>query len=113
MPGGDFPVDGVPDLIAKLRARYGFVDARWAERLVKAYGTQAFDVLGDAQVPADLGTDFGANLTQREVVWLMEHEFARSAADIVWRRSKLGLRMTEVQIAALDAWIGDLDVTDT
>jgi len=105
LPGGDFAVEGVDDLIAALRARYPFLSARWAQRLVRAYGTQAFDVLGDAQAQGDLGRDFGADLTAREVAWLVTHEFARSAADIVWRRSKLGLRLTPEQIAGLDDWL--------
>mgnify|MGYP000433431986 CR=1 FL=1 len=44
-------------------------------------------------------------MTEREVVWLMEKEFARTAEDIVWRRNKLGLRMTAQQIGALDGWM--------
>jgi glycerol-3-phosphate dehydrogenase len=62
-------------------------------------------LLGTAQSAADLGRDFGATLTEAEVRWLMTHEFARAAADIVWRRTKLGLRMTKEQIAELDAYM--------
>lgn len=54
---------------------------------------------------ADLGRDFGATLTEAEVDWLMQKEFARVADDVVWRRSKVGLRMTKVQIAHLDDWM--------
>ena len=105
LAGGDFPVDGAADLKLEITRRYPFVDARWSDRLVKAYGSEAFDMLGDAATSADLGRDFGATLTEREVVWLMTHEFARRAEDVVWRRSKLGLRMTPDQIEALDAWM--------
>jgi glycerol-3-phosphate dehydrogenase len=52
-----------------------------------------------------MGRDFGATLTEREVCWLMRQEYARTAEDIVWRRSKLGLRMDKDQIAALDGWM--------
>ena len=69
---------------------------------MRAYGTEAIAVLGDAASIADLGKDFGATLTEAEVRWLMDHEWARQAADVVWRRTKLGLRMTAEQIAALD-----------
>ena len=62
-------------------------------------------MLGDAVTLADMGQDFGAGLTAREVTWLMRHEFARHADDVVWRRSKLGLRMEAGEIAALDAWM--------
>jgi glycerol-3-phosphate dehydrogenase len=105
LPGGDFPVDGVAALKTRLAQTYPFLVPRWTDRLVKAYGTQAFDVLGDAKTPADLGHDFGADLSEREVVWLMSREFARRAEDIVWRRSKLGLRLTPEQIAELDDWM--------
>lgn len=107
LPGGDFKVGEVDTLIAKLNADYPFLDARWAKRLIRAYGTEAWDVLGPAKTAADLGTDFGATLTEVEAIWLRDREFARAAADVVWRRSKLGLRMTQVQIETLDQWFQD------
>ncbi len=105
LPGGDFPVTGVAALIADLRAAYPFLSAFWAKRLVRAYGTEARKMLGEAALPGDLGIDFGATLTEREVGWLMAREYAQSAADVVWRRSKLGLRLSADQIAALDTFM--------
>lgn len=105
LPGGDFPVDGVGALSDQLRTAYPFVDDRWAKRLIRAYGTEAIEILGTAQTINDLGQTFGSNLTETEVRWLMRHEYACTAEDIVWRRSKLGLRMTGEEIAALDAWM--------
>lgn len=105
LPGGNFPHDGVPALTADLKARFAFLSDYWARRLVRAYGTEAGTVLGSAATAADLGREFGATLTEAEVRWLMAHEFARRAADVVWRRSKLGLRMTADEIAALDAFM--------
>ena len=105
LPGGNFPVAAVAATIAKLSGDYPFLSPFWAKRLVRAYGTEAQAVLGTARTPADLGIDFGATLTEREVEWLMEHEFARSAVDVVWRRSKLGLRLSNDQIRALDHWM--------
>ena len=105
LPGGNFAVDGVAGLTAALRARYGFLTDYWAARLIRAYGTEAGAVLGTAQTPADLGQDFGATLTEAEVLWLMSHEFARRADDVVWRRTKLGLRLTVAQIAVLDEFM--------
>ncbi|MCL3883537.1 glycerol-3-phosphate dehydrogenase [Marivita sp. GX14005] len=105
LPGGDFPVDAVERLIADLRARHGFLTEFWARRLIRAYGTEATQVLGDAAQASDLGRDFGASLTESEVIWLMEKEYARTAEDVVWRRSKLGLRMSRAEIEALDAWM--------
>jgi len=95
----------VAALTADLRARFGFLTDYWAGRLVRAYGAEAATVLGAARKVADLGRDFGATLTEAEVRWLMDHEFARTAADVVWRRTKLGLRMTQEQIAALDGFM--------
>ncbi|WP_425597365.1 glycerol-3-phosphate dehydrogenase [Sulfitobacter geojensis] len=105
LPGGDFPVDGVAALIAQLQAQYPFLDTAWATRLIKAYGKDAFEVLGEAKTAQDLGQSFGSNLTEFEVLWLVEKEFARRAEDIVWRRSKLGLRMTAQEIKLLDDWM--------
>jgi glycerol-3-phosphate dehydrogenase len=105
LPGGDFPVGDVGRLIERLRATYPFLTEFWGRRLVRAYGTEASAVLGGAEAASDLGKEFGATLTAREVEWLMHHEFARTAEDVVWRRSKLGLRMTSDEIASLDAWM--------
>lgn len=101
LPGGDFPVDGVADLIARLRAEYPFLSADWAQRLVRSYGTDAFDLLGGAAEIGDLGQIFGANLSAAEVNWLIRHEYARAPEDILWRRTKLGLHFTPEQTAAL------------
>jgi glycerol-3-phosphate dehydrogenase len=105
LPGGNFPHDGVPALTEQLKARFAFLSDYWARRLVRAYGSEAATVLGSAVTAAELGREFGATLTEAEVRWLMTHEFARRAADVVWRRSKLGLRMTADEIAALDAFM--------
>ena len=108
LPGGDFPHDGVAALTAGLRARYPFLTGYWAGRLVRAYGTEATAILGDARAAADLGRDFGATLTEAEVRWLVSREFARTADDILWRRSKLGLRLGKDQVAELDAFVAEL-----
>ncbi len=79
---------------------------------MRAYGTEAGEVLGDASGPDDLGQHFGWNLTEREVRWLMTREWARSAADVLWRRSKLGLRLSEAECCALDAWMRTRAATD-
>ena len=111
LPGGDFPVDGAAALKQRLSVQYAFLSDRWASRLIKAYGLDAFVVLGDAKVETDLGKNFGSSLTEREVNWLVENEFARTAEDIVWRRSKLGLRLTTQEIDVLDAWLAKAPAT--
>jgi len=105
LPGGDFPVDGAAALTDGLRREYPFLDAYWAGRLVRAYGTEARHVLGTARTAADLGRSFGATLTEAELRWLIAREYARSAQDVVWRRTKLGLRLTLDQIAEIDAFM--------
>ena len=107
LPGGDFAHDGAPALAAALRARHPFLSDRWAARLVRAYGTDASAILGSAATARDLGEDFGATLTEAEVRWLMTREYARTAADVLWRRSKLGLRLSPAQVARLEAFMAD------
>ncbi|MGI9390474.1 MAG: glycerol-3-phosphate dehydrogenase [Boseongicola sp.] len=105
LPGGDFPVDGVAAQVDGLLTEFPFMDRTWALRLIRAYGTDARNILADAKHEEDLGVGFGATLTEAEVTWLMQKEFARNAEDIVWRRSKLGLRMTKEEIAELEEWM--------
>jgi glycerol-3-phosphate dehydrogenase len=107
LPGGAFALADKRGLAANLRALHPFLTEAWAARLIRAYGTDAALILGTATSADALGTDFGATLTEAEVRWLMTHEWARRAADVVWRRSKLGLRLTPDQIVALDAWMLD------
>ena len=103
LPGGEFPADRVSAQIDQLINRYGFLARTHAARLVRLYGTRAKDVLGAARSAADLGRDFGATLTEAEVDYLMREEWAESAADVLWRRTKLGLRLSAEQAAAVDA----------
>ncbi|NEX47720.1 glycerol-3-phosphate dehydrogenase [Pseudotabrizicola algicola] len=105
LPGGDFPVDGVAALTAALRTAHPYLTAYHAARLIRAYGTEAMTLLGSAKAYADLGEDFGASLTEAELRWLMAREYAHSAADVVWRRTKLGLRLTPAQIARIDEYM--------
>jgi glycerol-3-phosphate dehydrogenase len=105
LPGGDLDVSALPALTAELQRNYPFLTLEHASRLAHAYGTRASKLLGSAKSLADLGESFGATLTSAEVKYLMTSEWAVSAEDIVWRRSKLGLRMSKDEIAALDGWI--------
>ena len=105
LPGGDIPVDGVGRLALDLSTQYPFASDRLVARLVKAYGTEAAQILGDATHEKDLGQHFGWDLYEREVSWLMKNEFARTADDVIWRRSKLGLRLSEDEITSLEYWM--------
>jgi glycerol-3-phosphate dehydrogenase len=105
LPGGDFPQTGVTALTQDLQERFPFLTQKWAARLIRAYGSEAATLLGKATTAADLGQDFGATLTEAEVLWLMPHEFALEATDIVWRRTKLGLRLSAAQIVQLEVFM--------
>jgi glycerol-3-phosphate dehydrogenase len=104
LPGGDFPWDAASAVQDDLRRRWPFLPDMTARRLVRAYGTLAGDMLGDAREAADLGRCFGADLSEREVDWLMRTEWARTADDVLWRRSKLGLRFNAEEVAALHSY---------
>lgn len=107
LPGGDFPVDGAAALAEDLAARHPFLTPASARRLVRCYGTEAETVLGEARTHDALGRHFGADLYAAEVRWLMEREWARTAEDVLWRRTKLGLRLSSEQAARLDGWMAE------
>jgi glycerol-3-phosphate dehydrogenase len=100
LPGGDFLWDGVDTLVAKARREWPFLGVDEARRLVRAYGTRLGRVLRDAKRSEDLGPRFG-ELSAAEVRYLMAHEWARTADDVLWRRTKLGLRTTKEEREAL------------
>lgn len=105
LPGGDFPETGQPEEVRQLRIRYPFLSERHARRLVRTYGTRSAAFLGSAKTMEDLGRLFGWDLTEAEVRFLMETEWARSAEDVLWRRTKLGLRLTADEAAGLDVYM--------
>ena len=101
LPGGDFPIDGFDALVTSLRIRAMQIPPVTIRRLARAYGTEARTILADGE----LGPVLGADLGQREVDFLVEKEWARSADDILWRRSKLGLRFSPEEVAALTRYL--------
>jgi glycerol-3-phosphate dehydrogenase len=105
LPGGDFAYDGVEKLVERTRQTWPFLAAAHARRLTLAYGTRVANVLKTATKLDDLGTCFGADLTAAEVRYLMTREWAETADDVLWRRSKLGLRFSEAQSTALDSFM--------
>ena len=105
LPGGDFAPDEAGSQIDKLRQTYPFLDPAWAKRLIRAYGTEAFDLLGDAKGAADLGTDFGHSITAAELDWVRDHEWVMTGDDFLWRRTRLGLVIGADEAAAIDRYI--------
>jgi len=94
LPGGNLPGGDRAGWLAQLVARFPQLPPDVLRGLARRHGTHALDVLGDARTPADLGTDFGAALTAREIDYLVAREWARTADDVLWRRTKCGLPMT-------------------
>ena len=105
LPGGDFAPDGVGSQVGKLQQTYPFLDPAWAQRLIRAYGTEAFDLLGDAKGAEDLGTDFGHSITAAELDWVRAHEWVMTGNDFLWRRTRLGLVAGAAEAAAIDSYI--------
>ncbi len=94
LPGGAFTPTGFDGLVGDLAADYPQLDRALLHRLARLYGTRTRLVLGDAVTMADLGEPFGGGLTARELDYLVTEEWATSAEDVLWRRTKLGLRLT-------------------
>lgn len=107
LPGGDLPVDGVARLVADARRTWPFLGEAHVRRLVQAYGTRVSRILGPAKQAADLGPALGADLTGAEVRYLMDHEWARTADDVLWRRGKLGLRVSPREQQQLAKFMAD------
>jgi glycerol-3-phosphate dehydrogenase len=101
LPGGEPGIDGMVALTQDIAARYPFLDDKTHTRLIAAYGGRVPVVLGSARSMADLGRDFGGGLSQREVDYLRRNEWAISADDVLWRRSKLGLVLDQEQQTTL------------
>jgi glycerol-3-phosphate dehydrogenase len=97
LPGGDFPHDQLEKRVAQARQTWPFLAEDHARRLVGAYGTRIDRILGAAKSLDDLGTSFGVDLTEAEVRYLMRHEWAQTADDVLWRRSKLGIHFSAEQ----------------
>jgi glycerol-3-phosphate dehydrogenase len=94
LPGGDFSTDGYEKEVARLEASFPILRRRHACRLVRLYGTKAHEVLKGVVSVEQLGHCFGDDLFDIEVRWLINMEWARSTDDVLWRRTKLGLKMS-------------------
>jgi glycerol-3-phosphate dehydrogenase len=105
LPGGGFDWAEAERVGSELAGDYPFLGAATAHRMIRLYGRTAWDILGDATSAANLGRDFGAGLYEAEVRHLVTREWAQTAEDIIWRRTKLGLRLSGDQVAVLDAFL--------
>jgi glycerol-3-phosphate dehydrogenase len=105
LPGGDFGHAGIETYREALRRRLPWLPETQANRYVRLYGTRTEDLLKGTESLADLGPLIGADLYQREVDFLKETEWAETVEDIIWRRSKLGLRLSPVEIGKLQSYL--------
>jgi glycerol-3-phosphate dehydrogenase len=104
LPGGDIPNADFERFVADLLARYKWLPPATLRRLARAYGTRIERVIGGAQGINDLGQNFGADLYEAELAYLHDQEWARSAEDVLWRRSKLGLHTPPDAAERLSIW---------
>jgi glycerol-3-phosphate dehydrogenase len=103
LPGGDLPNADFAAFLKSVRRRWPFLDAVNATRMAHAYGTRIDRILGDATGLDDLGH----GLSTREIDYLVDEEWAQTAEDILWRRTKLGLHGGEPLTAAVEAYLAD------
>jgi glycerol-3-phosphate dehydrogenase len=108
LPGGDFPMQGLEALKADLVRDYPFLALDTIDRIARAYGTRARVWLGRARDAAALGEDFGHGLHAAEVDYLVAYEWAMTTDDVLWRRTKLGLRLNAAQVQALEQYMGGI-----
>jgi len=105
LPGGDMPDADFDRFFGTVKARWPFLPEPLAFRLSRAYGTRIEELLGKAASMADMGEDFGGGLTGAEVDYLARWEWAQTAEDILWRRSKLGLHVPPGAAQRIDAYL--------
>jgi glycerol-3-phosphate dehydrogenase len=103
LPGGDHGAGGIDEFVAGLRARHPFLTETHAQRLARAYGSRTANILGDAKRLDDLGVRYVGDLFAAELDYLQREEWARTAEDVLWRRTKLGLLASPAEVSALRA----------
>lgn len=105
LPGGDLPDADFERFLETCVTAYPWLTGTQLQSYAGLYGTRITKLLSGCENQEALGVDFGGGLFEREVRYLVTHEYAETAEDIVWRRTKRGLRMSAEQIAWLDRWL--------
>lgn len=105
LPGGDFEPLAFEAEARRLHMDYPGLPSSLTTRLLRLYGTRARILLGDAQGVTAMGEHFGAGLYAREIDYLVTNEWARTAKDVLWRRTKMGLRLSKVEAERVDAYL--------
>jgi glycerol-3-phosphate dehydrogenase len=106
LPGGDIPDADFDRFFSGFSRDFGWLEPFARRRVARAYGVRARLMLGDAKSPADLGAHYGGGLSDREIEYLKREEFARTADDILWRRSKLALHISPIEQARVREAMG-------
>ncbi|PCI39303.1 MAG: glycerol-3-phosphate dehydrogenase [Rhodospirillaceae bacterium] len=105
LPGGDISGGDLPAFSDAMRKHFPWVPSEVLVRYINTYGTRLMMVLDDMNKVSDMGIDFGAGLYECEARYLIEHEWALTADDILWRRTKLGLKANEATKTTLQEWV--------
>ena len=105
LPGGDIPGADVAEFTARSAERHPWLPERLLRHYVRHYGTEIHALLAGCNGIGGLGEHFGAGLHAVEVDYLIEHEWARTPEDILWRRTKKGLRMPEKGVDRLREYL--------
>ncbi|GCD55911.1 glycerol-3-phosphate dehydrogenase [Acetobacter pasteurianus] len=106
LPGGDLGDGGFDQALARLRRTAPWLPEGLAWRLMRNYGSRTYEIIGEANSMQDMGEVLGGDLTSREVDYLISREWARTAEDVLWRRSKLGLHLNDAEKANVEAYVG-------
>lgn len=112
LPGGDFVARNFERLLAGFMKDHTYLDERHARRLLRLYGTRARILLHGITSLEGMGQHFGSDLYEAEVKYLMENEWAVTAEDILYRRTKRGLHLDDEQKAALDSYMKEAIAKD-
>lgn len=105
LPGGDFPVEQFANMKKRMQEKFSQIDADLIARFARNYGTLAENMLAGVKGPDDLGVHFGGELFQVEVEYLLRNEWAMTVEDILWRRTKLGLKLKPEEVDKLSQWL--------
>ncbi|HWK46961.1 MAG TPA: glycerol-3-phosphate dehydrogenase [Stellaceae bacterium] len=106
LPGGDMADADFDRFLAAFRAAHAWLPPDLARHYARLYGTRAARVVGDARRLADLGRGLGDRLYEAEIRYLVDEEWAVTAEDILWRRTKHGLHLPAEAGSILEAWLG-------
>ena len=107
LPGGDLPGGSPARFLRSIERRYPWLPATLRTRYTRSYGTRLHRIIGDAHSLADLGAEVLPQLYQREIEYLQRDEWAQTAEDILWRRSKLGLHLPPDAAGTLTRWLDE------